>query len=898
MVGGLIMLRRLALTVFCLTVGLMAQPPNVNPGGGTGGSGVTFTATVAAAALHATGGGTAQAQTATYSPAITSLTQGLSVCWLPAALNTGANPTFSPNGLTATVIVKAPAGSALVAGDISTLAEACAIYDLANARWELQNPQQGNFSPLIPTSPNGSVVIGNTGTATPTLDVSTTYLNSLYCQLFGCTFTGPIITSLSAGSGGIQLTAGALPTSVQPAGVLLMDATGVMGKATGTNDDALWSRSGSPTAYGAPSTAGKILQATDTVFHATDVAMSGDATIAVGGAVTVAKINGVGVSGTPSIGYVPTATSSTTATWQAQSGGGPTMPAAATAVCLWEHRYIEGTGTTVADGCGNGNTGTFSTGHPPAWAADGSGITDDGTQNYTIPAGNTSGTIPANIKTIVVAYIPNIYAAATNNQVLTEAMFSNGVGYPIFGLCQRNLTLFCGASGSNDAAVAGNNKSVGPTVTTFTLPGGNNRIWQNGREVSGYMNANALTFPTSAGFMVGDFTDGGGFGMSGTYLYSAGFSTALTASQIAAMEQYVEQRILLDHGVRIVDNNPTSTQVITHGDSISSNEGNNGYLGSWQQFIQDLIPIPYNIQPLGLGGQTLSTMVTRMPTVIQGLIKQYAPAKSVVVNFGGSNDLATGGTAAATYSSTQSYSTNVHSYGGYNVTVTILSRVAPTDTNRGTLNASIAAGFLNGTLATDAVAFWGNDPNMGQNGNYTTTWYADATHPSVAGNALGATYIAPAVMRAVGQGDIAICNRFSIGVNGTTNWTIAANGHTSGPGVAISAATTQAVPLWYIGPKYKLTKVSVKTTTAWSGTGFTTLTATIGDSVGGTTYYLPGSYDMTAAVSNTNFSDSVLLKSATWAGSNLTLALTANQNLNANTLTGGLDITACVASIP
>ena len=37
---------------------------------------------------------------------------------------------------------------------------------------------------------------------------------------------------------------------------------------------------------------------------------------------TVAKINGVAVTGTPSAGMVPTATSSSAATWQAQSGGG------------------------------------------------------------------------------------------------------------------------------------------------------------------------------------------------------------------------------------------------------------------------------------------------------------------------------------------------------------------------------------------------------------------------------------------------------------------------------------------------------------------------------------------------------------------------------------------------
>lgn len=46
---------------------------------------------------------------------------------------------------------------------------------------------------------------------------------------------------------------------------------------------------------------------------------------------TVAKVNGVAVTGTPAAGYVPTATSPTAATWQAQTGGGgggggPTMP--------------------------------------------------------------------------------------------------------------------------------------------------------------------------------------------------------------------------------------------------------------------------------------------------------------------------------------------------------------------------------------------------------------------------------------------------------------------------------------------------------------------------------------------------------------------------------------------
>ncbi len=125
--------------------------PAAGPGAGTL-TGVTAkcglraggTATVPALSVDgpcwAAGGGTAQAQTATYTPATTlTLVDGLFLCWKPTAANTGAAPTFAPNGLTAHTIVKA--GGALVANDIITTAQACAIYNSTGTQWELQNPQ-------------------------------------------------------------------------------------------------------------------------------------------------------------------------------------------------------------------------------------------------------------------------------------------------------------------------------------------------------------------------------------------------------------------------------------------------------------------------------------------------------------------------------------------------------------------------------------------------------------------------------------------------------------------------------------------------------------------------------------------------------------------------------------
>ena len=86
---------------------------------------------------YVAGGGSANAQTATLTPAITSLTNGLQVCWKPTAANT-TTATLAVNGLTATTIVKI-GGAALVANDLTTTAVACAIYDGTN--FELQNPQ-------------------------------------------------------------------------------------------------------------------------------------------------------------------------------------------------------------------------------------------------------------------------------------------------------------------------------------------------------------------------------------------------------------------------------------------------------------------------------------------------------------------------------------------------------------------------------------------------------------------------------------------------------------------------------------------------------------------------------------------------------------------------------------
>ena len=134
------------------------------------------------------------------------------------------------------------------------------------------------------------------------------------------------------------------------------------------------------------------------------IALSGDASMDSSGVVTNAKINGIGVSGTPSTGYVPTATGSTAATWQAQKvlsvfgRTGAVVSAASdydfsqlsgtlaasqvpTGGSATKFLYYDGTWQTPA-GSGNvSNTGTPTNGQVGVWTAATtlSGVTPTGT---------------------------------------------------------------------------------------------------------------------------------------------------------------------------------------------------------------------------------------------------------------------------------------------------------------------------------------------------------------------------------------------------------------------------------------------------------------------------------------------------------------------------------------
>lgn len=94
----------------------------------------------------AAAGGTADAITATYTPAVTALTNGMTLLVRAALANTTTTPTFSPNGLAAATIVRHN-NQALAVGDIAGAGHWLELqYDTTLAKWVLQNPARTDLA--------------------------------------------------------------------------------------------------------------------------------------------------------------------------------------------------------------------------------------------------------------------------------------------------------------------------------------------------------------------------------------------------------------------------------------------------------------------------------------------------------------------------------------------------------------------------------------------------------------------------------------------------------------------------------------------------------------------------------------------------------------------------------
>jgi hypothetical protein len=117
------------------------------------------------------GGGTAQAQTVTVTPAITAYVAGMTIKWYPSNANTSGSPTLNVNSIGAATITKC-GGNSVIANDLLTTAEAIAEYD-SGGDWELQNPQAAGCGIQNSTFTVGTgTITANTCTSSSTVTMN------------------------------------------------------------------------------------------------------------------------------------------------------------------------------------------------------------------------------------------------------------------------------------------------------------------------------------------------------------------------------------------------------------------------------------------------------------------------------------------------------------------------------------------------------------------------------------------------------------------------------------------------------------------------------------------------------------------------------------------------------
>lgn len=151
-------------------------------------------------------GGSADAITASYTPANAALADGLILGFRATAANATTVPSFNADGLGAKAIVK-QGGAPLAPGDIpGALAECMIRYNAANARWELLNPVASSFTTgdvktTLKSVADAGWVIMNDGTIGDASSGATTRANADAQALFTLLWTNVSNTNCPVSGG-------------------------------------------------------------------------------------------------------------------------------------------------------------------------------------------------------------------------------------------------------------------------------------------------------------------------------------------------------------------------------------------------------------------------------------------------------------------------------------------------------------------------------------------------------------------------------------------------------------------------------------------------------------------------------------------------------------------------
>ena len=504
---------------------------------------------------------------------------------------------------------------------------------------------------------------------------------------------------------------------------------------------------------------------------------------------------------------------------------------------LGEYKMVDCSGTNCPDSSGSGNAGTLV--NTPTIGA--TGVT------FTFSSSNRMQTsVPANSTISVIVVADSAYT--TDNQ--WHALFGSDVSgeFGAYGSTSTNNGTF--PSTTSISSIRNVNGTVqtaesawpGPTMYGYVLDASADKVYFNGKKVTSFTATAGNLAESRTGNM--RIASANGLFMTGTVYYALLYSRALTDADMYQNFQALSA-IMSGRGVPLAPTPAlTGNTLIFEGDSITERPGATGQGGanSFPGQVSGLLETFTNTFNFGVSGEKVSTMIAAAPNKIIPLIQSNPNALNVCVIQGGTNDAVS---AQATYELKRGHALMLRAAGCKVVMVDLMSSQSG-DTTKDTVNALIRA---NWPEFADALADVGADPDMGCTNCYQNTVYFDdgVIHPSVVGNGIIAKIVAKAI-NSIGNANQAGCITRNI-TSADRRFNVAAT----------SADIQVTLPQQYS----KIIGTTVKHSTAFAGTGLTSLTVSLGDSTSNTAY--TGTFDIFQAVATTTFQDTALFKSTTMA---------------------------------
>jgi hypothetical protein len=435
-----------------------------------------------------------------------------------------------------------------------------------------------------------------------------------------------------------------------------------------------------------------------------------------------------------------------------------------------QYQFDEGSGITITDHSGNGYNGTipvttlgvqaFNWSNSPTWSA--AGLVFDGTQAFSVPV----NAIPSGTKTVQVFLTPNMAAPNVKGHGALFGFSGSVSAGTYFGLSALDGKPIVGSDFANYffGGTSPWYSGAGSVTYTYTPPnqqfaagdtyinGVHQTVWWQNQINTVTDGPQGPAAPGVAPYSFFGCWYGGFNGFAGTAHWAMTWNRKLTLDELRQNDLYVRTVSLASRGLSFVPVQiPSGTLLAYDGDSIqrgfvsggpynSPNQGGGSSVQGVYLKVKEQLTKTYSHFNISEGGQTLTNMLNLAPTELDPVLTGFTGNSVLIVN-GGTNE------GWSDYSNLLLYCQQRKAAGWKKI---VIITGLPRNTDTGGTQAARAA--WNTSIRTqanppwDAIADWGNDPNMGQNGQgSSSTYYSDGTHPTDVGYQVGTNYVLAAL---------------------------------------------------------------------------------------------------------------------------------------------------------